>query len=374
VASIASAPAQFVFVGPSAPHADIQSAIDAASPGSRIVVAPGSYPGFVLDKPLSIIGEGGGVILTSANSENELLTVRNLPAGSDTVIRSVSFFNLLSLPVRFHDCEGRILVDTLVELGVADHTVSNCAQVMLNSARLSGSLLVDGSNVTLVDSTVSGSAAAPTEPPKAGVDVSNGQVVAARTSITGGGASLFSSADPGAGVLLRNGGRLVATGDTSFIGAGQGFTSVGSVSAIEGVGEVLLDPDVPLSAWGSAPGVASSVTATYVELPALSAIGGILGGMSTVRLFGDPGDSFVMLVGQPGSPIPIPAFQGSIQLNPLALFVIASGMLDANGQAMLSFPVLENRIVLGVQVHWVALTFGANPPTLSNNAGYTHGV
>lgn len=49
-------------VGPGHPHADIQSAINAAAPGDIVEIAAGVYPSFTVGKPLTIVNEPSALV------------------------------------------------------------------------------------------------------------------------------------------------------------------------------------------------------------------------------------------------------------------------------------------------------------------------
>ncbi|HZL73545.1 MAG TPA: hypothetical protein VFC86_13870, partial [Planctomycetota bacterium] len=55
---------------------DVQGLIDRARPGDRVVVPEGVHRGpFVISKPLTLVGEGGGVL--DGGGSGTILTVRS---------------------------------------------------------------------------------------------------------------------------------------------------------------------------------------------------------------------------------------------------------------------------------------------------------
>ena len=68
---------------------DVQSAVDAASSGDLILVKPGSYEGFEVDKALRIVGSGVGKTVISQGSDGASVFLWNVPSGH-SVIASLS--------------------------------------------------------------------------------------------------------------------------------------------------------------------------------------------------------------------------------------------------------------------------------------------
>ncbi|HKX45401.1 MAG TPA: hypothetical protein VJP77_01750 [Planctomycetota bacterium] len=71
----------------------IQAAIDAAPPGATVLVAAGQYDPFVLSKPLTILGEGSGLVRVGdwLSSTNGGSAVEQLPAGASARISGFEF-------------------------------------------------------------------------------------------------------------------------------------------------------------------------------------------------------------------------------------------------------------------------------------------
>ena len=139
----------------------ISTAISAAAAGDVLLVEPGTYVGFTLDKRLTIIGRAGGA----------------RPHVTGTVrLNALSGFTFAGFDVddlRVGGVQGRGRIDDCSVNFVSDHkqvyaaVVSDCAQLVISRTRLSGSAIlswtkngcglhVSGSHVALVDCTVRG--------------------------------------------------------------------------------------------------------------------------------------------------------------------------------------------------------------------------
>ncbi|TAJ16763.1 MAG: hypothetical protein EPO68_10600 [Planctomycetota bacterium] len=92
LAALASpARAADLWVGPGHPHATIQSAIDAASSGDRIFVAAGSFPNFVLSKPVEIRGLGSNKTFVRDFSPAGYTRVTGIPLGTTATLAGMAF-------------------------------------------------------------------------------------------------------------------------------------------------------------------------------------------------------------------------------------------------------------------------------------------
>ena len=110
---------QVVTVGPPASGAtfqEVQAAIDAATPGSTIVVLPGTYAPVVVDKSLRILGPGpDAASLASATAGVETLRIAGLAAGEQVTVSGLDVIGAStvctgSFPTPFEDCTATVLV------------------------------------------------------------------------------------------------------------------------------------------------------------------------------------------------------------------------------------------------------------------------
>jgi hypothetical protein len=97
--------------GPGVDFNDIPPAIAAAQAGDVLLVAPGSYSSFVLDRGLVIIGFGAQCAAP--------MEVRNLPAGERAALVGLRSQNLV-----IDACAGTVLVDSCIQLRSVDISYS----------------------------------------------------------------------------------------------------------------------------------------------------------------------------------------------------------------------------------------------------------
>jgi hypothetical protein len=93
VGSLATlAAASDLHVGPpGSQFSTIDAAIAAAAPGDRIYVAPGTYKGFQLSKPVEIRGAGVGLTFIGTSDSSALTSVSGIPLGATATLADMSF-------------------------------------------------------------------------------------------------------------------------------------------------------------------------------------------------------------------------------------------------------------------------------------------
>ncbi|HKX45402.1 MAG TPA: hypothetical protein VJP77_01755 [Planctomycetota bacterium] len=180
--SAAPAAAQTFTVAPSGgDFTEIQAAIDAAPPGATVLVAAGQYDPFVLAKPLTILGEGSGVVQVGDWFAGPFASSRvvQIPAGTSARLSGLSFearlctgffipclLSNLGYPLVVEGCAGvvalhDVVVDwseaavlaELADVGAA-LTVTDSALVLVDRARLGSSDAVPGWGIGATNSTL----------------------------------------------------------------------------------------------------------------------------------------------------------------------------------------------------------------------------
>ncbi|MBI1380488.1 MAG: hypothetical protein GC161_05295 [Planctomycetaceae bacterium] len=219
---------------------ELQAAVDAASDGDVLLVEPGTYGPFTTSKALTIVGPAAGpkpLVLGHSEVtgsrqfalgglELERLTVRNVPG--HTTIDACSIHSPTQWGLGVFDCNRVQVERCVIEADTAYHTQGQSA-----------ALLVEGSGLHLVDSTLTGPDSAAGE-----IDYTDGgqgllaidsdvRVVSSHAFGGRGGAfaSLFSFCEPGGSGFRVQGGSLalqgighLSEGDVGGVGCAHGVS------------------------------------------------------------------------------------------------------------------------------------------------------
>lgn len=286
----------------------IQAAIDAAAADDTLLVMPGLYDSFVLQKPLRILGQ----VVEGQPNPNVIgggfTVVSGIPTGRMVALANLSIFTL-----RILDSPGTVVGESLTSS--QNTLVSGCADVRLRQSSFE-TLPIVASTVQLCDSNVVGWSGFTLNCPVAGqtqagtggsaVSLQSGALFAVRCSLRGGRGGDATCADLGAcdadGGNGGSGLSIAAGAQARLIGlpghlvtggaAGQSHCSSGSDGA-PGVG-VTVGPNATLRCSGlSIASIANS--GGTIDTPALAdPMLGLLevphpGTVLTFRVSGPPG-------------------------------------------------------------------------------------
>jgi hypothetical protein len=143
---------------------NIGAAITGANPGDVLLVAPGTYSlGAVIDKPLSLIADGGTVRIQFP------LTVTGIPAGAKVHLRGLDIQNQVGLGLRILASPGHVWVEDCTVTAWSDPfssaddrmgiLVQGCDDVVLINTRATGAEQLDigwpfGEGLRVLGSTV----------------------------------------------------------------------------------------------------------------------------------------------------------------------------------------------------------------------------
>jgi hypothetical protein len=211
--------------GPGVDFNDIPAAVAFAQPGDILLVAPGTYSGFVLDRGLVIIG-------ALAADCTAPIEVRNLPADQRAAITQLTTSDLL-----IDACAGAVVADALGTLSTVRIQNSNDVRLHRTTVGMAiddhlDAIEVHASRLELVECTVTGhDGTASTGPGVDGVGAGAGisltgasRLCAARCTIRGGNgageteANIYAG-DGGVAIRMGAGTRVIALGpDSSLIG------------------------------------------------------------------------------------------------------------------------------------------------------------
>lgn len=354
---------------------DIQSAIFNASPGDTILVRPGSYEGFSVGKPLHILGSPAAIIDTPRTG-GEIISLSNLPAGTDTTISGlqVATFSFTFGSIDIRNCAGRVLLENVSESGpffvIYGVEVVDSAQVTLTACNFASSVRAVRSTVAMADCDVQGTDGGAGTP---ALEVSDARIILSRCSMTAGASAVHSVAQP---AVRATDSSLAITGDRSgFLQAGSG-SNPSPASAIAGSGTttVDIDDDVVLLPTFGAPAVAPPLVANVTNIPSLRAQGAPIGGEVIVDLFSEPGHSYYLFVGTPGTPLAITGQINELWLQLAGAAFVEFGALGGSGRVTRGYLVPNLIEFVGVPVLWQGVAGVGDTARLSNPDGYVHGM
>ncbi len=335
---------------------DIQSAVDAAADGDRILVRAGTYVSFAIDgKALTVLGDPGTFLFGFWPT----VTVRHTFAGQDVVVAGLAGVQGLSLSgVKIEDCAGRVVFEQVV---ASDWQIVDAGDVRINACRLNVRTAVVRSRVTIVSSRVSSGLVVNGEPALAVID---SEVMVARCDVTGQGPYLRAPAT--AAIEVQAAGVVTLTDDGSHVIAAGSSPNHG-LPAVRGDGTVIRNPRVRLVGSGGAPGV--SVGDDRIEhVPALEALGAPVGSTVEVDLAGLPGESWALVFALPGPPLRVAGIRGELGFS--QALVSLQGVFGAQSEHLSL--VVGPGLPPGFGLCWQAVaTDGQGGFALSNHATYT---
>ncbi|MCA8957874.1 MAG: hypothetical protein KDC87_17490, partial [Planctomycetes bacterium] len=126
--------------GPGSNYLDIQAAVDAASPGDRIVVRAGAYLVFQVTKPLSISAEAGVQVGSGIDPNRAEVIVRGIGAGQTFSMHGVDLVvSWKTFPVVVDQCLGTVILEganVLFPGGTAGVLATDCRDLRVVRLRI----------------------------------------------------------------------------------------------------------------------------------------------------------------------------------------------------------------------------------------------
>jgi hypothetical protein len=264
--------------------------------GNTLLVHPGSYPAFTLDRELRIVAASGESFVVDA------CNVLGAPAFTIAGMRTQTT-QVTGVPGRgvFDDCDFGVLIATEYGLIWQGWTqFAGCAQILVTRASFNGSegcypewgttkpgLQVSSSNLALVDCGIYGGAddlcnGHPTDGAKPGLDISNSFATISGCTILGG-QGISSLGFPGAPAIEMNGEMRIRGSACHHVRGGSGwggFAPPITGSGVATISGVRYDTS-GLPSWVDEPSPAE---------PYLRIVGDDTpGSTKTVELYGPPG-------------------------------------------------------------------------------------
>lgn len=371
----------------------IQAAIDAAAPGDVLLVQPGNYAPFVLDRRLAILGPPGGHPSVSGTSRVQT---------DDAVLAGLRLGSLQVLGAR-----GTVLLDDLdVHGGVAGlpgcqgMLISGCTAVHVARSSLHGkdgdalcesrALQIVDSDVTLTDCTLTGGAGWGEDffayDGQEALDVVGAsRVLLAHCRVQGGAGGspeiLFGGTGGNGAVALRiNWGEhagpatvIVRGNSQSFVNGGVGGLGIGAQDAFApaaGFGTLVLSG---VTHWPANFGAALDLVLPAPAQPFMHLLGDDgPGDFKRLNLYGPAGAQLLLLASLQLDKLALPGpVDGTLWLNPATTAILVPVVLAGQQVSQnLTFslpPSLEGLEGLALVVQGFAPGFGAGGTILAGN-------
>jgi hypothetical protein len=327
--------------GPGTNFTNLAPAIAAAARGDRIQVRKGTYFGANVGKALTIVGEDGVLI------QGDTLTVQGLPAGHQVVLSGLSVLWLGAAPLVLANNQGHILLDRcgLDAAGISAVRVSSCTNVQITGSRLTGGSALDvegfpavevvSSTVIVTESTLTGQDSFGYHAVfvgSVGLRVHSGRVFLVRSQVTGGSCPARSTrlglALPAVDAPTQS--TIEIRGDaTTVVRAGVDQRFAVPISAIvANQGQLAIDPAVQLVPSSGGPPISGTATVQFLPMPSLAARP--VGSVVNSALYSPPGEIVLLVLGLPGTEIPL-APLGSLWIDPALILVLGASVQGGTG-------------------------------------------
>jgi hypothetical protein len=414
--------------GPGVDFTSIQAAIDAAAPADTLLVGPGKYASFVVEKSLSIVGAGKDLVDVGPGATGVPgVAVRNTPAGAQVLLAGLDLHanGLNGFPPLYDsipaygfevtNAHGIVTLSDVRALGGTDPAspmtgghVLTSELVLLFDSEINGStspsnksgLWVEDSAVWICGSTVRGGsggvgAGCAGSSGSSAVRVDDSTLYVARSTISGGSGGYGGYCPLGIKQVGSGGAGIYATGaallklvDGSVRGGSSpsvgGCLSGGGVGAsalvLNDTSSGLVDASVALTGGAnpgcpasSAPnivlGAGAQLYTTDFPYPILQAVPALaaLGTSVSIALEGEAGSLAVFAASTGFAAAFSPAgFDGATVLDLGQLVWLQGTLLSAAGVSTVSLSVPNDSALQGVRLNLQGAVLGASGYALSN--------
>ena len=306
-------------------YTDIAPALVAAVAGDVILVRPGSYNAFIVDKGVRVLADAGAIV--QGDGTGRSMVVQRLPAGQSAVVRGLVVDPATPGEVELTDNNGLVHVEAAVV--PLPMRIVRCTQVALHFVTLEGAPALE-----IVDSTVA--AAQCRFDGKSG---GNGMTVAgssSRVSFAGGSVQGASGSNLGAALYLDSGDVFFGGADTivaagaSWSGSGPPTPAIASIA-----GNLTIDPVVYLAPSGGANAIEGGANYRFLSVPSTRA--GVTNGVLTATVHGTPGFAVVLVGGGPLTPS-LPSPFRDLWVDPFSIGLYA-GSIGIDGTVSTTVPL-----------------------------------
>jgi hypothetical protein len=343
--------------GPGTHFTDLPPAVAAARDGDTIVLRRGTYMPAVVQRGITILGEGRPTIAAPVFFPPIPFQVTGLAGYQTFVMKNVQVIcnapsdGPATAALFLTSCTGAVHLEavavTMNSPGVSfggnpryGADIGSCAAVTLGNCQFFGApgIRITGSTVAMASCSIRGRDGADRFfnyiPNELGAEVDSSTLTLAATTVAAGSAA----GQPPARPAIASAGSAITLGVQCVLTAGLGS---GQASALFGAGgSLLLDPTAQLVPRGAAP-VGGSIVVTTARVPTLTAAGAPPGGSVTTSLFSPANDLVLVLASRPMLPLLAPPF-GELWLDPLGIFYVAAAYQGAVERWDHSFPIATN--------------------------------
>lgn len=399
-------------VGPTGSFADVAAALAAAQPGDTILVQPGTYGPFQVDKSVRIAATGPGVEIAAFGAN--AIRVVNLPAGAEVglfglEVRANPTVAIPPASIVVENNAGTVLFSEVwVDCefaGVGLHTAAS-ERVVLVDCRIDdagsigsnpqrGAIESFQSNVFLAGTRVQAQVGQSgfAEAGDHAMTAIGGSVTLWRSELLGGagvaGKGFFTTPLGGDGLRVNGTAVRHFGGPGSLLAGGNGATGIFGTPAAGGTGLRLIGssvamvqsavvlqgglapapggptPDAVVSLGSSLSGD-STLYPTWLAATSTPALGGTL----SIPAAGAPGAiCFPFAAPTTGPALDLAGFAGIAFLAPSQLIPGPAFILDPTGTGALNFPIPASIGLLGVGLWFQALSFDGTTLAFSNPLG-----
>lgn len=341
--------------GPGSQFTNMQAAVLAVPDGSTLLVRSGQYSGFVIDqKGLTVLADPGAFIY---NLGSQVRVVNTLPQQTVTIC-GFEQGSILGYPVMWlENNAGRVQLESMTVIPIggvlgAVH-IENCTDVRMIDCVYTPHSFIGNA---CINSTLRASRCVFFNAIVSGLDVVDSSVELADTAILGG-TTLF----PISVLSLSNSEVRILAG--SWLG-----NATTPVAAIDGTGNVRLDPSVPILIAGG-PGFGPGINVTHIVMPVVSVSTSPVSGQMSASMLGPAGAIGILFVGLATAPSVIVPGLDPLLVDPFAASVVAGSVFGPP----LTASFVATPALLGIAIAWQGASLHpGNGLQISNGVTYTH--
>lgn len=325
--------------GPGTDFVELQKAIDAASPGDRIVVRDGVYKPPTIDKGVSIATEFYGALFDQTRG---VLTIRNVPARQHCALSGFAFFKGF---IQIENCKGSVALSGLASAeGVSTLwptvNIVDSVAVSIHQCGIKSSIHCLRSRLQVTDSVI-----VPTLTPVgllgSGIRVIDGELEITNSIVKGGNTASNFPAD--AAITTIGSSKVAVRGACTLEG---GLNGTMRVESMRGNNPSSLVLDSRTTLVGATTGFGTTQREGAL---ALSASYTVLGASSRLRLQGDPEELVVLFAGLARSPDVYPGL-GAWWLDLSASILLESRTLSTQGLGETRFSLPRSALLRGLPI------------------------